>query len=34
MSKLALLNEENLFELNFKENNKKGQLPISLFQEI
>ena len=36
MSKLALLDEENLFELDFTKNNnsKTGQLPISLFQEI
>ena len=34
MSKLALLKEENLFELDFTENNKTGQLPISLFQKI
>ena len=34
MSKLALLNEENLFELDFTKTNKTGQLPISLFQEI
>ena len=34
MSKLALLNEENLFKLDFMENNKTGQPPVSLFQEI
>ena len=32
MSKLALLNEENLFETEIKE--QKEQLPISLFEEI
>ena len=31
---MALLNEENLFELHFTENNKTGQLRISLFHEI
>ena len=36
MSKLALLDEENLFELDFTKNNnsKTGHQPISLFQEI
>ena len=33
MSKLALLNEENLFETEIKEE-QKAQLPIALFQEI
>ena len=35
MSKLARLDEENLFGLDFTENNNKTcQLPIFLFQEI
>ena len=33
MSKLALLNEENLFEKEIKEEQDE-QLPIALFQEI
>ena len=33
MSKLALLNEENLFETEIKEE-QEAQLPIALFQEI
>ena len=32
MSKLALLNEEDLFEMEIKE--QEEQLPITLFQEI
>ena len=35
MTKLARLNEENLFELNFPEDKtEKRKLPISLFEEI
>ena len=33
MSKLKLLNEENLFETEIKEE-QEAQLPIALFQEI
>ena len=33
MSKLALLNEENLFETEIKEEQEE-QLPIAIFQEI
>ena len=33
MSKLALLNEENLFETEIKEE-QEARLPIALFQEI
>ena len=34
MSKLVLLNEENLFEFESEETKEEEQLPIELFQEI